>query len=132
MYSQCLIFPIMIILINAKQEKQPIALHIGALFNSDNLSINNGQQDLQAAQMAIDEINFRYEELFDGLYTLTLLANDSRVYLDDFLIIINKYLVFSVIRFMLLMLFFMQYFVGLSYFVLLVHHVQMKQKQSSK
>jgi hypothetical protein len=72
-------FFIMIILINANQKNKPINLYIGALFNSDNSLIDNGQQDLQAAQLAIDEINLRYQDLFNGRYTLTLLANNSRV-----------------------------------------------------
>jgi hypothetical protein len=79
MYSQCFMFFIMIILINANQKNKPINLYIGALFNSDNSLIDNGQQDLQAAQLAIDEINLRYQDLFNGRYTLTLLANNSRV-----------------------------------------------------
>ncbi|CAF4590511.1 unnamed protein product, partial [Rotaria sp. Silwood2] len=78
MYSQCFMFFIMIILINANQENKPIALHIGGLFNSGNLFINNGQYDLQAAQIAIDEINQRYHDLFNGRYTLTLLSNNSK------------------------------------------------------
>ncbi len=73
MYSLCLMFFIMIILINANQENKSIVIHIGALFNS-------GQYDLQAAQIAIDEINLRYDELFNRRYTLTLLSNNSRVY----------------------------------------------------
>jgi hypothetical protein len=79
MYSQCFMFFIMIILINANQKNKPINLYMGALFNSDNSLIDNGQQDLQAAQLAIDEINLRYQDLFNGRYTLTLLANNSRV-----------------------------------------------------
>jgi hypothetical protein len=126
MHSQCLMFFIMIILINANQETKPIALHIGALFNSDNLFINNSQHDLQAAQIAINEINLRYQDLFNGRYTLTLLSNNSRV--EKKILIFNIYLIFSVIRFMLLTLFFMRYFVVLNYSFLLVHHVQMKQK----
>jgi hypothetical protein len=66
----------MIILINGNQENKSIVLHIGALFNSE----NSGQDNLQAAQIAIDEINLRYQDLFNGRYTLTLLSNNSRVY----------------------------------------------------
>jgi hypothetical protein len=62
----------MIILISTNQQNKPIVLHIGALFNS-------GQYDLQAAQIAIDEINLRYQELFYSRYKLTLLSNNSRV-----------------------------------------------------
>jgi hypothetical protein len=69
----------MIILINANQQNKPIALHIGALFNSDNSSLDNGQYDLQVAQIAINEINDHYHELFNGRYILTLLSNNSRV-----------------------------------------------------
>jgi hypothetical protein len=64
----------MIILINANQQTKPTALYIGALFNFD-----NDQKDLQVAQIAIEEINLRYKDLFNGRYTLTLLANNSRV-----------------------------------------------------
>jgi hypothetical protein len=79
MYSQYFMFFIMIILINANQENKPITLHIGGLFNSDNPLLDNGQQDLQAAQIAIDEINLRSHDLFNSRYTLTLLSNNSRV-----------------------------------------------------
>ncbi|CAF3763691.1 unnamed protein product [Rotaria socialis] len=69
----------MIILIDANQDNSaPISLHIGGLFNYDNSFINNGKYDLQAARMAIDEINDRYDELFDGRYTLNLLSNNSK------------------------------------------------------
>ncbi|CAF3671346.1 unnamed protein product [Rotaria sp. Silwood1] len=78
MYSQCFMFSIMIILINANQENKPIVLHIGGLFNTDNPFINNGQYDLQAAQMAISEINQRYNDLFNGHYILNLLSNNSK------------------------------------------------------
>ncbi|CAF4926947.1 unnamed protein product, partial [Rotaria sp. Silwood1] len=78
MYSQCFMFSIMIILINANQENKPIVLHIGGLFNTDNPFINNGQYDLQAAQMAISEINQRYYDLFNGHYILNLLSNNSK------------------------------------------------------
>ncbi|CAF1199983.1 unnamed protein product [Rotaria sordida] len=68
----------MIILINANQENKSIVLYIGGLFNSDNSFVNNGQYDLQIAQMAIDEINLRNYDLFNGRYTLTLLSNNSK------------------------------------------------------
>ncbi|CAF1393101.1 unnamed protein product [Adineta steineri] len=68
----------MIILINANQENKPTILHIGALFNYDNSLINHGQRDLQAAQMATDDINHRYQEIFNGRYILTLLSNNTR------------------------------------------------------
>ena len=51
---------------------QPFVLHIGAFFNSD-------FYDLQAAQLAIEEINLRSAELFDNRFRLTLLSNHSRV-----------------------------------------------------
>jgi hypothetical protein len=79
MYSQYLMVFTMIILINGNQQNKPIVLYIGALFNFDNPFIDNGQYDLQAAQIAIDEINLRYHDLFNGRYTLTLLSNNSRV-----------------------------------------------------
>ena len=67
-------FFIMIILINANQQPKPTVLNIGELFNSD-----NDQQDLQVAQIAIEEINLRSKDLFNGRYILSLVANDSRV-----------------------------------------------------
>lgn len=87
MYSQCLIFFIMIILINTNQQIKPIALHIGALFNFD-----NDEYDLQAAQIAIDEINLRSYDLFNGHYILKLLSNNSRVENFSFLFLNNFYL----------------------------------------
>jgi len=59
---------------------KPIELHIGSLFDLEYSSINNGQQDFQAAQLAIDEINSRPNDLFNGSYILKLLSNHSRVY----------------------------------------------------
>jgi hypothetical protein len=79
MYSQCLIYLILILLINENQSNKSIILHIGALFDFEHPSIDNGRQDIQAAQMAINEINTRQKDLFHGLYTLKLLANNSRV-----------------------------------------------------
>jgi hypothetical protein len=76
MYSQCLIF---FILINGNRPDKPIVLHIGALFDSDYSSIDNGRQDFQAAQIAIEDINHYEEDLFNGSYTLALLSNHSRV-----------------------------------------------------
>jgi hypothetical protein len=76
MYSQCLIYIIFILFIN---DHQSIVLHIGGLFDFDHPTIDNGRQDIQAAKMAIDEINSRQRDLFHGLYTLELLANNSRV-----------------------------------------------------
>jgi hypothetical protein len=58
-------------------------LHIGALFNSSNPLIDHSQEELQAAQLAIAEINQRYEELFDGHYQLALLSNHSKVGTSD-------------------------------------------------
>ncbi len=78
MYSQCLINFILIILINGNRSNKSIVLHIGALFDFEHSSINNGREDLRAAQMAIDEINSR-QDLFNGVYTLELLSNNSRV-----------------------------------------------------
>jgi hypothetical protein len=79
MYSQWFIFFLLIILSTAEQRNKSIVLHIGGLFDFDHPSIDNGRQDFQAAQMAIDEINTRYHDLFNGVYTLSLLANNSRV-----------------------------------------------------
>jgi hypothetical protein len=79
MYSQWLIFLILIILINGNLLSKSIVLHIGALFDFEHPSIDNGREDLQAAEMAIDEINNRQKDLFNGLYTLKLLSNNSRV-----------------------------------------------------
>jgi hypothetical protein len=127
MYSQCLIYLIFIIFINENRSNESIVLHIGALFDFEHPSIDHGRQDLQAAQLAIDDINIRYQDLFNGSYTLELLSNNSRVNIKiDFVIYIVDLL--SVIQFMLLMLFFMQYFVVHKSFFLLEHHVQMKQK----
>jgi hypothetical protein len=130
MYSQCLIFFILIILSHENRTNKPIELHIGALFDSEYPSIDNNRQDFQAAQLAIDEINSRHNELFNGSYTLKLLSNHSRVYTKNrfhflYMFIIN---LFSVIRYMLLMLFFIQYFVVHKFIFLLEHHVQMKRK----
>ncbi|CAF4436667.1 unnamed protein product, partial [Adineta steineri] len=57
---------------------KPTVLHIGALFNYDKTLINHGQRDLQAAQMATDDINHRYQEIFNGRYILNLLSNNTR------------------------------------------------------
>ena len=130
MYSQCWIFLIVIILSKGNRTNKPTKLHIGALFDFDHLSKDNGRHELQAATIAINDINHRQKDLFKGLYTLTLLSNNSRVYKTkqkEYFYILT-FIIFSVIQFMLLMLSFMQYFVVLSYFFLLVHHVQMKQK----
>ncbi|CAF1614382.1 unnamed protein product, partial [Rotaria sp. Silwood1] len=78
MYSECWIFFILIILSNGNQTNKSTTLHIGALFDFDHLSKDNGRHELQAAQIAIEEINFRQKDLFNGLYTLTLLSNNSR------------------------------------------------------
>ncbi|CAF0736219.1 unnamed protein product [Adineta steineri] len=79
MYSQCLIFLIIIIILNnGNRADKPSVLHIGALFDSEHASIHNGQQELQAAQMAIIDINRQYKDLFKGLYILELIANNSR------------------------------------------------------
>lgn len=79
MNPQYFVFFIMIISINANQSNKPIVLNIGGLFNDGNSSIDHGQDDLQAAQMAVDEINLRSDDLFNGYYYLTLLANNSKV-----------------------------------------------------
>ncbi|CAF3315767.1 unnamed protein product [Rotaria sp. Silwood2] len=78
MYSQCWIFFILIILSNGNRTNKPTTLNIGALFDFDHLSKDNGRHELQAAQIAIHEINLRQKDLFNGLYTLTLLSNNSR------------------------------------------------------
>jgi hypothetical protein len=79
MYSQCLIYFILIILINGNQLNKSIVLHIGGLFNFEHSSVDHGPKDLQAAQMAIEEINNRRNDLFNGTYVLKLLSNNSRV-----------------------------------------------------
>jgi hypothetical protein len=79
MYSHCLIYLILIILINGNRSNKSIVLHIGALFDFEHSSINNGREDLRAAQMAIDDVNSRQKDLFKGVYTLELLSNNSRV-----------------------------------------------------
>ena len=76
MYAQCWIYSFLILFIDANQT---IVLHIGALFDFEHPSNDNGRQDLRAAQLAIDEINTRRIDLFDGRYTLQLLANNSQV-----------------------------------------------------
>ena len=76
MYSQCWIYSFLILFVNANPS---IVLHIGALFDFEHPSNDNGRQDLRAAQLAIDEINTRRIDLFDGRYTLQLLANNSQV-----------------------------------------------------
>jgi ABC-type branched-subunit amino acid transport system substrate-binding protein len=81
MYSLCSIICIFILTNSSTYgDEQSRTIHIGALFDNDHPTVNHGQQDLQAAQIAIDEINRRRQELFHGLYTLTLLSNNSRVY----------------------------------------------------
>jgi hypothetical protein len=79
MYSQCLIYLILILFINENQSNKSIVLHIGGLFDLEHPFIDNGRQDIQAAQMAIKEVNERRKDLFHGRYTLNLLANNSRV-----------------------------------------------------
>ncbi|CAF4929123.1 unnamed protein product, partial [Rotaria sp. Silwood1] len=78
MYSECWIFFILIILSNGNRTNKSTTLHIGALFDFDHLSKDNGRHELQAAQIAIEEINFHQKDLFNGRYTLTLLSNNSR------------------------------------------------------
>ncbi|UJR14921.1 hypothetical protein I4U23_001903 [Adineta vaga] len=78
MHSQCWMFLIMIIYINANEENEPIILHIGALFDHENPLINHGQKDLHAAEMAVKEINTRSHELFNGRYILKLVSNNSK------------------------------------------------------
>jgi len=80
MSTQCLKY-LLIILINVYLSKQSFVLHIGALFDFDHPLIDNGQRDLQAAELAINEINRQNQELFDGLYTLKLLTNNTQVYI---------------------------------------------------
>jgi len=81
MSTQCLKY-LLIILINVYLSKQSFVLHIGALFDFDHPLIDNGQRDLQAAELAINEINRQNQELFDGLYTLKLLTNNTQVYIS--------------------------------------------------
>ena len=69
----------MFIFIDINQGIKPIVLHIGALFNTNNSFIANGQYDLQAAQTAIDDINLHSHQLFNGRYSLSLLSNNSKV-----------------------------------------------------
>ncbi|CAF1499111.1 unnamed protein product, partial [Rotaria sordida] len=78
MYSQYWIFLIIIILSKGNRTHEPTELHIGALFDFDHLSKDNGRHELQAATIAINDINHRQKDLFKGLYTLTLLSNNSR------------------------------------------------------
>ena len=66
-------------LTHASQQDKSAVIHIGALFDCEHPSINNGRQDLQAAQMAVEEINRRQHDLFQANYTLALLSNNSRV-----------------------------------------------------
>ena len=81
MYSNCcMVLLLVIVLIDASDTGEPRVLHIGALFNAEHSSVNaHGQDDLQVAQLAIDEINHRHAELFHGLYKLSLLSNNSQV-----------------------------------------------------
>lgn len=79
MYARCLTLFTAVLCIHADERNKPIALHIGALFNEETSSGDRGQYDLQAAQLAIEEINLRYQDLFNGRYTLTFLSNNSRV-----------------------------------------------------
>ena len=65
-------------------------LHIGALFNSSNPSIDHSQEELQAAQSAIDEINQRYGELFDERYQLALLSNHSKVAKNKLIVSVSR------------------------------------------
>ncbi len=114
MYSQCLIFLIIIILTNDNRADKPMVLHIGALFDSEHPSIYNGRQELHAAEMATEDINLQHEYLFDGLYTLRLLSNNSRVD-NKIYFYVFIFDLFSVIQCMLLMLSFMQFFVVHNY-----------------
>lgn len=78
MYSQCWIYSLLFHLLFI-DVNQTLVLHIGALFDFEHPSNDNGRQDLRAAQFAIDEINTRRIDLFNGRYTLQLLANHSQV-----------------------------------------------------
>lgn len=132
MYSQCLLYLILIYFINDCQLKQTqIVLHIGGLFDFEYTSKHNGEKEFQAAQLAIDEINSRSKDLFNEKYILKFLSNNSRVNkkILIFICIIN---LSSVIQSMQLMPFFMLYFVVHNYFFYLVHHVQVKQKLLSR
>ncbi|CAF3410764.1 unnamed protein product [Rotaria socialis] len=78
MYSQCLIvFALITSSISNPTNKLSI-IRIGALFDFEHPSVNNGRQDLRAAQIAITEINHRQKDLFHGNYVLRLISNNSR------------------------------------------------------
>jgi hypothetical protein len=88
-------------------------LHIGALFK-------DSQLELQAAQLAIDDINQRSDELFHGRFRLKLLPNISQV--GETCRTFRSFVLFclfvrsSVIPFMLSMHSFTQFFVDLNCF----------------
>lgn len=121
MYSQILLSLIMLISIRIIQTIEPIHLHIGALFNTN---------DYQVVRLAIDEINQRTDELFNGKYQLNLIRNNSQV--TNFVRIFARKLSFcfvsSAIRSMQLTRFSTRFFVDLNYYFLLERHVRMKRK----
>ena len=55
------------------------AVKVGLVAALSGNSALSGEAITRGLSIAIDEINCRREELFHGLYTLTLLANNSRV-----------------------------------------------------
>lgn len=121
-------FFLLISSIHGQSLNQTIVFHIGAFFNSD-------FYDLQAAQLAIEEINLRSNELFHQRYRLTLLSNHSRVNnrtkkncSSCFFLSLRH----SVIQFMPWMHSFMQSFVDLNYSFFLERRVPMKQKRLFK
>lgn len=123
-------FFVLIVLITAEEIHEPVILNIGALFDFEHSSIGESRQELQSAQIAIDEVNRRNEDLFNGLYRLRLIANNSRVCKIKYIYAYTcvSFVMLSVIQFMQLTPFSMQFSVVLNYIFLLVHHVHMKPK----
>ncbi|CAF3827142.1 unnamed protein product [Rotaria magnacalcarata] len=78
MYSQCLIVFVLITSSVGNPANKLSIIHIGALFDFEHPSVDTGRQDLQAAQIAITEINHRHKDLFYGNYVLQLISNNSR------------------------------------------------------
>ena len=76
MSSACWMILVVLVQISIEFEQSSIkTIHLGALFDFD----HSGQDDFQAAQLAIEEINDRRNEIFNGSYQLVLLSNNSRV-----------------------------------------------------
>lgn len=75
MYSICSIIWIFLLSSMIRVSNEIEILYLGALFDHDHHNPN----DFRAAQLAVEEINQRSNELFHGAYRLELLANNSRV-----------------------------------------------------